>query len=64
MNGSQETVHATPPPMVNVKGSHCEMGQQVGEFAREQIKHSLDNAQEQIRSTYAVLELTWEGAKI
>jgi isopenicillin-N N-acyltransferase-like protein len=40
------------------------MGQQIGEFAREQIKHSLDNAQELIRSTYAVLELTWEGAKI
>ncbi len=64
MNGSQETVHSTPPPVVNVKGSHCEIGQQVGEFAREQIKHSLDNAQELIRSTYAVLELTWEGAKI
>ena len=64
MNGSQETVHSTPPPVVNVKGSHCEIGQQIGEFAREQIKHSLDNAQELIRSTYAVLELTWEGAKI
>jgi isopenicillin-N N-acyltransferase like protein len=64
MNGSQVTVHSTPPPVVNVKGSHCEMGQQIGEFAREQIQHSLENAQELIRSTYAVLELNWDGAKI
>jgi len=64
MDRSHETVHSNQPPVVNVKGSHCEMGQQVGEFAREQIKHSLDNAQELIRSTYAVLELNWEGAKI
>jgi isopenicillin-N N-acyltransferase like protein len=64
MNGLNETVHSNQLPVVNVKGSHCDMGQQVGEFAREQIKHSLDNAQELIRSTYAVLELTWEGAKI
>jgi isopenicillin-N N-acyltransferase-like protein len=64
MNGAQVTVHPTPPPIVNVKGSHCDMGQQIGEFAREQIKHSLENAQEQIRSTYAVLELNWDGAKI
>jgi isopenicillin-N N-acyltransferase-like protein len=40
------------------------MGQQVGEFAKEQIKHSLNNARELINSTYAVLELTWEGALI
>jgi isopenicillin-N N-acyltransferase-like protein len=64
MNGSQVIIHSTPLPVVNIKGSHCEMGQQIGEFAREMIKQSLENAQALIRSTYAVLELNWEGAKI
>jgi isopenicillin-N N-acyltransferase-like protein len=64
MNGSDVIIHTSPIPIVKVKGTHREMGRQIGEFAREQVKHSLQNAQELICSTYAVLELTWDGAKI
>lgn len=64
MNGSQATVHSIPPPLVKVRGTHREMGRQIGEFAKYQIVHSLDNARELIHSTYSVLELNWDGANI
>jgi isopenicillin-N N-acyltransferase-like protein len=64
MNGSQVTIHAKPPPFVSVKGTHREIGRQIGEFAKDQVRHSLGNARELINATYAVLELTWDGAKI
>lgn len=58
------TVHSTPPPLVEVAGTHREMGQQLGEARRVQIKHSVENAQILISQSYNSLELTWEGAKI
>lgn len=64
MNGPQVKVHATPLPMVRVKGSHREIGRQIGEFAKEQVIHSLENARELIKGTYNILELTWDGAII
>jgi isopenicillin-N N-acyltransferase-like protein len=64
MNGSQVTIHTTPLPVVKVKGTHREIGRQIGEFAKEQVQHSLGNARELIHGTYDVLELTWDGAKI
>jgi len=57
-------VHASPAPFVKVKGSHREIGRQIGEFARVQVNRSLENAKKLIDDTYKVLELTWEGAQI
>jgi isopenicillin-N N-acyltransferase-like protein len=57
-------VHNTPPPLIEVSGSHREMGSQIGEAAREQIRHSVANARLLIDAAYDTLELTWEGAKI
>jgi len=58
------TVHNAPPPLVEVAGTHREMGRQMGEARREHIRHSVENAQLLIQQTYDQLELTWEGAQI
>ena len=57
-------VHDSPPPLIEVSGTHREMGQQIGEARREQIQHSVENAQALIKQAYNTLELTWEGAQI
>jgi len=57
-------VHDTPPPLIEISGSHREMGRQFGEAAREQVQHSVANAQILISSAYHTLELSWEGARI
>jgi len=57
-------VHNAPPPLIEVCGSHREMGAQIGEAARPQVQNSLANAKKLIDSAYNALELTWEGAKI
>jgi isopenicillin-N N-acyltransferase-like protein len=56
--------HESIVPIVNVHGTHYEMGCQIGEDRREQIHHSLQNARDLIQGTYNYLELTWEGATI
>ncbi len=56
--------HATPPPLVRVKGTHREMGQQIGETCKKQVRHSVENARVLLDSAYDKLELTWEGAQI
>ncbi len=56
--------HASPPPLVRVSGTHREMGQQIGEACREQVRRSLDNARALLASAYEQLELTWDGAQI
>jgi len=53
-----------PPPIVYVRGSNRQMGQQIGEACKEQIRHSIENAHTLIDQTYDYLELTWEGAQI
>jgi len=57
-------IHNTPPPLVEVSGTHREMGRQIGEARREQVQHSVENAHVLIDHSYDTLELTWEGAKI
>ncbi len=57
-------LHPTPPPLIEVSGTHYEMGCQIGEARREQIHHSIANARALIDQAYASLELTWEGAQI
>ncbi len=60
----QAPVHKDPVPLVRVKGSHRQMGQQIGESRREQIHHSVENAKGLLQEAYSQLELTWDGAKI
>jgi isopenicillin-N N-acyltransferase like protein len=57
-------LHNAPPPLVEVYGTHREMGCQIGEARREQVRHSIENAHLLIEQSYPTLELTWEGAKI
>lgn len=57
-------IHNTPPPLIEVSGTHKEMGRQIGEAARHQVQNSISNARILIDAAYNSLELTWEGAKI
>lgn len=56
--------HANPPALVKVQGTHQEIGQQVGEEKREQVRHSIDSARSLLDQTYDILNLTWDGALI
>lgn len=58
------TVHKSPPLLVEVSGTHREMGQQIGEARREQVQHSIENARVLIEQSYDTLELTWDGAQV
>jgi isopenicillin-N N-acyltransferase-like protein len=57
-------VHASPPPLIEVAGTHREMGRQIGEACRRQVQHSIEDARVLIDQSYDQLELTWEGAQI
>ncbi len=57
-------VHPNPPPLIYVKGTHREMGRQIGEACRKQVQHSIENGHILLASAYQQLELTWEGAQI
>ncbi len=56
--------HPNPPPLIRVSGTHREMGRQIGEACRKQIRHSVENARKLLEDAYGQLELTWEGAQI
>lgn len=58
------TQHTQPIPLIHIYGSHYQMGCQMGEALREQVRHSIDNAHALIRESYDQLQLTWEGAQI
>jgi len=58
------TVHNSPPPLIEVHGTHREMGRQIGEARRVQVQHSVENARNLVEQAYTTLELTWEGAQI
>jgi len=63
-NLSETPVHSTPPPLIQVAGTHREMGQQIGESRRKNVQHSIENARRLLKGAYQELELTWEGAQI
>jgi len=50
--------------MIRVKGTHRQIGQQIGEAMIDQVKHSIENARELIRTTTNTLELDWAGTII
>ncbi len=51
-------------PLIEVYGSHYQMGCQYGEACRDQIAHSVENARQLLSDAYENLQLTWEGARI
>jgi isopenicillin-N N-acyltransferase like protein len=51
-------------PLIHIYGSHYQMGCQIGEACREQVKHSIESARVLIRDTYEQLQLNWDAAKI
>ncbi len=57
-------LHTSQAPLITVKGTHRQIGQQIGEACRNQVKHSLESARLLLDSTYTDLELTWDGAII
>jgi isopenicillin-N N-acyltransferase like protein len=64
INVPSNFVHPDPIPIIKVKGSHKEIGRQIGEGFRGQIQHHIENTRELINSTYETLELDWEGARM
>lgn len=64
MTDKPEIVHTQPIPLIDVKGTHREIGRQIGEACQAQIQHHLQNTQALIANSYDVLALTWEGAQI
>ena len=64
MDISNTLTHPLPPLFVRVSGTHREIGRQIGEACRSQVRRSLDNARELIENSYEILELTWEGTQI
>ncbi len=64
MNDRTSILHSTPAPLISVKGNHRQIGQQIGEAAREQVRHSIENARALISSAYDQLQLNWEGTTI
>ena len=56
--------HSDPVPFIKVKGSHREIGRQIGEACSRQIQHCVENAHVMIESTYDYIGLDWHGATI
>jgi isopenicillin-N N-acyltransferase-like protein len=57
-------VHSNPIPLIQVSGTHREMGRQIGEARRESVQRSIENARKLLDEAYNEIELTWEGAQI
>ncbi len=51
-------------PLFRIYGSHRQMGNQIGEACREQVRLSIANARELLEDAYEHIQLTWEGATI
>ncbi len=64
MNIPKTPPHPNPPPFIRIKGSHRQMGRQMGEAIAAQVHHSIANVRALIEGTYSVLELDWDGAQI
>ena len=57
MNGSKI-------PLIDLNGSHYQMGCQYGEACRDQVRHSVENARALLDDAFETLQLTWEAALI
>ena len=56
-------IHTEPIPIIKVKGSHKEIGRQIGEAFRDKIQQHVQNTRDLINIACASLELDWEGAR-
>lgn len=56
--------NSNPIPLIRIKGSHREIGRQIGEAFTEQIRHHIQSANALIENSYESLELTWASATI
>ncbi len=56
-------MNAKKLPLIEIYGPHYQMGCQIGEACREQVKHSIDNANSLLEEAYEHLQLTWQGAQ-
>lgn len=50
------------PPILDVHGSHREIGQQIGESIRLQVKHGVENTRAYFSREFPHLQLSWDGA--
>ena len=57
-------IHQEPLFLLRVKGSHREIGRQIGEARAESIKLHVENTRTLIETSYSQLELDWNGAQI
>ena len=55
-------IYPDPLPIFHVKGSHREMGNQIGEAARPIIHHSVENIHHLIADASETIHLTWDDA--
>lgn len=60
----ETVVNPHPAPLVVVKGSHLEIGRQIGEAVRPAIQHSIESAKMLVQSAEHKLHLTLKGAQI
>lgn len=64
MTDNSTIIHPNPPPFEKVKGTHREVGRQIGEAFRPLVEHSIENARALVAATYDNLQLTWDSAQI
>ncbi len=64
MNTYDSAYHPDPVPIYYVRGTHRQIGQQLGEAARSQIHNSIESARMFIEGAQDALELDWKGAQI
>ncbi len=64
MMASENSIVSPLLPLIRVKGTHREIGQQMGEARREQVRHGIENARKLVFAAYEQLQLSWEGAQI
>ena len=64
MSPKDNIVSTRQLPYVQVYGSHREMGRQMGEAFRDQIKNGVNSTRKMLADAYEHLQLTWDGAQI
>jgi isopenicillin-N N-acyltransferase-like protein len=50
--------------VIEIYGSHRQMGQQMGEARAEEVRHSIENAHSLVDTAYGTLQLDWSAAQI
>jgi len=64
LKAAQNFMNTRTLPIIRISGTHLEMGQQIGEACREQIRLSVENARKLVNDAYDTLQLDWDGALI